>query len=126
MPAPPAPAPREAHIEELPADDNDVADRNIITALKDDTTAPLATDEMTDEDKEREAEKIMSYFDRMERNPAMQMVQNPMKEAVASGRADEWDKREADEEQRRQIKQDQEDEEEAMREMAAYKARKRR
>lgn len=127
MPGPPAPPAEEAHIEELPDDDNDAsADRNIITALKSDSTASPATTDMTDEEKEREAEKIMSYFDRMERNPAMQMVKNPMKEAVASGRADEWEKKEADEELRRRAQQDEEDEKEALREMAAYKARKQR
>lgn len=79
---------------------------------------------MTQEEKEREAEKIMNYFERMERNPAMQMLQNPMKEAVASGKADEFDRKEAEEEIRRLKLQDEADEEEALRDLAAYKARK--
>ena len=122
IPAPPAPAQSQsAHIEEIP----NAEDRNLITALKPDPTSQsYSTDDMTQEEKEREAEKIMNYFERMERNPAMQMLQNPMKEAVASGKADEFDRKEAEEEIRRLKLQDEADEEEALRDLAAYKARK--
>lgn len=42
--------------------------------------------EMTDEEKEREAEKLFVLFDRLERSGAMPPSQNPIRKAVAEGK----------------------------------------
>jgi len=47
---------------------------------------PKAEIEMTDEEKEREAEKLFVLFDRLERSGAIQPSQNPIRKAAAEGR----------------------------------------
>lgn len=42
--------------------------------------------DMTDEEKEREAEKLFVLFDRLERSGALQPSQNPIRKAVQEGR----------------------------------------
>lgn len=42
--------------------------------------------EMTDEEKEREAEKLFVLFDRLERSGALPPSQNPIRKAVAEGK----------------------------------------
>ena len=42
--------------------------------------------QMTDEEKEREAEKLFVLFDRLERSGAMAPNQNPIRKAIASGK----------------------------------------
>lgn len=42
--------------------------------------------DMTDEEKEREAEKLFTLFDRLEKSGAMPASQNPIRKAVAEGK----------------------------------------
>lgn len=42
--------------------------------------------EMTDEEKEREAEKLFVLFDRLEKSGALQPSQNPIRKAAQEGR----------------------------------------
>ncbi len=127
----PQPPKQEAHIEEI--NDDAVASkpgstsvsglRDPITSLKPETNpqpSPLAG--MTDEEKEREAERLFTLFDRMDRNPAMKMA-NPMEQAVRRGDVDKWDQMDAAEEVRNLRLQEDIDEAEALKEMAAWKAR---
>jgi hypothetical protein len=88
---------------------------------------------MTEEEKEVEAERLMTLFQRMERNPAMSMVSgdartpvNPMREMVGSGRMQAFEKEEAERERKRVELEDREDEEEALRELEQYKKRVKR
>ena len=41
---------------------------------------------MTDEEKEREAEKLFVLFDRLERSGAIDPNQNPIRKAIAGGK----------------------------------------
>lgn len=82
---------------------------------------PMA--DMSQEEKEREAERLMALFERMERNPAMQLVQNPMKDAVRSGKIDEWERTEQEQELQRIREQEAADEAEAAKEVANWKRR---
>lgn len=128
MGLPPKP---EATVEEIPDDpapaENDTDDgapRNPITGLEQAEDEPKSTmADMTDEEKEREAERMMALFDRMERNPAMQLVENPMKEAVRSGKIEEWEKSEDERELQRIREQEAADEAEAAREVSEWKKR---
>lgn len=123
MSPPPKP---EATIEEI-RDEGIVsaeAARNPISGLlqkTDETKHPMA--DVTQEEKEREAERMMALFDRMEKNPAMQLVENPMKDAVRSGKIDEWERSEQDKELQRIREQEAEDEAEAAKEISKWKKR---
>jgi hypothetical protein len=79
---------------------------------------------MTDEEKEREAEKLFVLFDRMNRNGAMSVV-NPVKEAQASGKLTTTAQEEEAERKRLKEEED-EDERQALAEMQRYKERKAR
>lgn len=77
---------------------------------------------MTDEEKEREAEKLFVLFDRMNRNPAMSVV-NPVKQAQENGQL--TTSAEEEELERKKLEQeDEEDEKQALEEMKRYKERK--
>lgn len=95
-------------------------------------TAPDPARPMTQEEKEIEAERLMTLFQRMERNPAMSMmsgdnkVPNPMREMVDSGRMRSFEKDEAERERKRVEAEEGEDEEQALRELAQYKKRVKR
>lgn len=77
MSAPPAPDGGDESIPELPDSD----DINPITGStqKKDTKVQ---DEMTDEEKEREMEKMFVLFDRLERNGAITAENNPVRGAI--------------------------------------------
>ena len=47
---------------------------------------PAAMPDMTDEEKEREAEKLFVLFDRLEKSGAIQPDQNPIRKAVEQGK----------------------------------------
>ena len=47
---------------------------------------PAPQIEMSDEEKEREAEKLFVLFDRLERNGAIDPASNPIRRAVQEGR----------------------------------------
>ncbi|KAJ9098671.1 hypothetical protein QFC21_004319 [Naganishia friedmannii] len=127
MPLPPK---REAKIEEIPDDYpascNPEPDpfRNPITGLQQQdakTHHPMA--DMTEEEKEHEAEKMMALFDRMARNPTMQLVENPMKDAVRTGKIEEFERVEREREMEDIRKQEIEDQAEAEKEVADWKKR---
>lgn len=77
---------------------------------------------MTDEEKEREAEKLFVLFDRMNKNGAMSVV-NPVKEAQATGKLASTAEEQELERKRLQEEED-EDERQALAEMQRYKERK--
>jgi hypothetical protein len=121
----PPPKP-QAKIGEIP-DETDVPTdslRNPITGLaqeEDEPEHPMA--DMTQEEKEREAERMMALFDRMDKNPAMQLVENPMKDAVQSGKIDEWERSEQEKELQRIREEEEADEAEAAKELLEWKNR---
>jgi hypothetical protein len=121
---------REAKIEEMPEDNTASgisaidSSRNPITGLQqEEDTTQYSTADMTEEEKEQEAEKMMALFDRMARNPTMQLVENPMKEAVRSGKIEEFERVEREKEMDEIRKQEQEDQAEAEKEIADWKKR---
>lgn len=78
---------------------------------------------MTEEEKEREAEKLYVLFDRMTRTGVME-VDNPVRKARAEGRfAETTDEAEA--ERKRLQAEDERIEREVEEEMAVFKSRKR-
>jgi len=93
------------------------------------TTGTTSTADMTQEEKEVEAERLMTLFQRMERNPAMSMISgdaHPMRDMVDSGRMQTFEKDEAERERKRVEEEGDEDEEQALRELAQYKKRVKR
>jgi hypothetical protein len=110
--------------------------RHPITALEqpadDGWSSPFAG--MTDEEKDREAEKMYALFERLERNPILQAgaptasgapkpLRQVMADKVAAGEADAWERREAERERLEAEREADMIEEEAMRELAAYRNR---
>lgn len=116
-------------IEELLDDDAEISPpiaRNPMTGLQALEDSVPAGADMTQEEKEREAERLMHLFERMERNPAMKVMENPMKEMVRSGKMETWEK-DAEEKERKRLEMEEEgEEEEALRELAQYKKRMKR
>ncbi|WVQ96285.1 hypothetical protein IAU59_003389 [Kwoniella sp. CBS 9459] len=109
--------------------------RNPITSLHGEIGNAAASDsgEMTQEEKEREAERLFVLFERMEKNPVISMksradddgaegkkisIKDMMRDKLGKGefQDDEDDRKEAEEEEKR-------DEEEALKELEAYKRR---
>lgn len=105
---------------------------------------------MTQEEKEREAERLFVLFERMERNPVIstgtrakapaetgtsgaaggaeekgKSVKELMSEKLRSGQVEEWEKRDEEEEEKRRVEEERKDEEEALRELGEYKRRTR-
>jgi hypothetical protein len=125
--------PPPAKIEEIPDAPVSAQERHPITSLAPPTVGahdPL--DDMTQEEKEREAEKLFVLFDRMEKNPVISMnsgekgeggskktPRDLMREKLARGELEGVEKEEdmeREEEERR-------DEEEAMADLRRYKER---
>lgn len=90
---------------------------------------------MTDEEKEREAEKMFVLFERLNRNPIIKAgaptpdggtksLKEAMQDKVASGEAERWEAAEAERVRTEAIAQEEADEEEAAKEMEAYFKRK--
>ncbi|EJD54167.1 hypothetical protein AURDEDRAFT_157421 [Auricularia subglabra TFB-10046 SS5] len=77
MAPPPATTPPGA--ADLPA-----GELNPITGMRVDPNAPSALDGMTDEEKEREAERLFVLFDRLEKTGVG--VQNPFRKAIQEGK----------------------------------------
>lgn len=124
--------PPPAKIEEIEDDSlPEGQDRNPITSLAPPTIEPKnPLDEMTEEEKEREAEKLFVLFDRMEKNPVISMnsgdgerkgPKDIMREKLERGELenDDRDAKLKDEE-------DQRDEDEAMADLRRYKDRQAR
>lgn len=130
--------PPPAKIEEIQDLDPTPPDRHPITSLAPPTAGsepPNPLDGMTDEEKEREAEKLFVLFDRMEKNPVISMTSGAgegegektktktprelMREKLAKGELegqDDIEAKEREEEEKR-------DEEEAMADLRRYKER---
>ncbi|OXM75967.1 hypothetical protein C364_06519 [Cryptococcus neoformans Bt63] len=114
------------------------ASRNPITGIENANQAAGDLDEMTQEEKEREAERLFILFDRMEKNPVISMksgddqdgqkrevqgLKDIMREKLENGDMDRWDRKDEQTERQRLEEEAQKDEEEAFRELAAYKRR---
>lgn len=112
--------------------------RNPITGIENGNRATGDLDEMTQEEKEREAERLFILFDRMEKNPVISMksgddqdgqkskaqgLKDIMREKLESGDMERWDRKDEQEERQRLEEEAQKDEEEAFRELVAYKRR---
>lgn len=97
---------------------------NPITGIYDDSPNTGDEAQMTDEEKEREAERLFTLFERMNRNGAMSVV-NPVKEAQQTGKLTTTVDEEESDRQKLQQEED-EDEREALAEMLRYKERKQR
>ena len=120
------PSKSEATIEEIPDAENVSTESpcNPITGLVQETDEPRhPMADMSQEEKEREAEKMMALFDRMEKNPAMQLMENPMKDAVRSGKIDDWEKSEGEKVLQNIREQEAQDEAEAAKEIMEWKKR---
>lgn len=110
--------------------------RNPITSLdaEDDDSSPFAG--MTEEEKEAEAEKMFVLFDRLSRNPVIsaaapgeggtKSVEEAMREQVSKGVGAKWEEEEGKRELARIEKEEEEDEEGALKELAAYRERKKK
>lgn len=127
--------PPEARIEDLPDEDGvgvGIEERNPITSLRPDASASGAADPLaglTQEEKEREAERLFVLFDRMERNPvisaqsssgAATSAKDIMRAKLERGELESDDL--AEDAERRE--QERKDEEEAMADLRRYKERK--
>ena len=77
---------------------------------------------MTQEEKEREAERLYVLFDRMANSGVME-VENPIRQAQAQGRFSETTD-EAEAELKRLQEEEEEDERQVLEDMERYRARK--
>jgi hypothetical protein len=133
-------APPEASIQEIPDPAPAEPDRDPITALRERMDAlknrpdPSEGPPMTDEEKEREAERLYTLFKRLEKNPVLSMQsQSPgagggaptststsidqiMRDKLASGEMDEVLRREEEAERAAREREEREDEVAAARE----------
>ncbi|WVO24978.1 uncharacterized protein IAS62_006361 [Cryptococcus decagattii] len=110
--------------------------RNPITGIENANQAADDLNKMTEEEKEREAERLFILFDRLEKNQVISMksgddqdgqkskvqgLKEKMREKLESGEMERWDSKDAQEERQRLEEEAARDEEEAFRELAAYK-----
>lgn len=110
--------------------------RNPITGIENANQAADDLNKMTEEEKEREAERLFILFDRLEKNQVICMksgddqdgqkskvqgLKEKMREKLESGEMERWDSKDAQEERQRLEEEAARDEEEAFRELAAYK-----
>ncbi|EIW67595.1 hypothetical protein TREMEDRAFT_33211, partial [Tremella mesenterica DSM 1558] len=107
-------------------------ERNPITSLRRDDDTSL--DDMTQEEKESEAERLFVLFERMERNPVISMksgdeqkgVKDVMREKMQSGELEVKEREEEEADRRRLEEEEKIDEEDARKEMEAYRQRMKR
>ncbi|KAM0789558.1 hypothetical protein ACM66B_000369 [Microbotryomycetes sp. NB124-2] len=95
----------------------------ITGAYEDASSARDDLAQMTDEEKEREAEKLYVLFDRMNRTGVVSTMDNPVDKAKQDGKL-ETTKAEMDAEKDRLDREDEELEQEVVQELAQYKAKK--
>ncbi|OCF35034.1 hypothetical protein I316_03074 [Kwoniella heveanensis BCC8398] len=108
--------------------------RNPVTSLRGDIgNAADGLDSMTQEEKEREAERLFVLFERMEKNPVISMksgadgegegkkisIKDLMRDKLAKGELED----ENGYDRRHEAEEDERDEEEALRDLEAYKRR---
>lgn len=60
----------------------DTSKVNPITGIVEEPKGPSAMDEMTEEEKEQEMEKLFVLFDRLERNGGISKENNPMRKVI--------------------------------------------
>ncbi|WVQ73410.1 hypothetical protein IAR50_002982 [Cryptococcus sp. DSM 104548] len=108
--------------------------RHPITGLKGQVNVQ-DMNEMSEEEKEREAERLFALFDRMEKNPVISMksgeegnekakgIRDIMREKLEKGELEEWQGKDDEAERRRQEEQEARDEVEALKEIQQYKQR---
>ncbi|WVQ84382.1 hypothetical protein IAT38_006534 [Cryptococcus sp. DSM 104549] len=111
-----------------------------ITGLRYTPDSQAGLKEMTQEEKEREAERLFVLFERMERNPVISMksgedkekggegkkdvkIKELMREQLEKGNVAEWEKKDEEEERRRLEEEERKDEEQAVREVEEYRRR---
>lgn len=80
---PPAGHPRPSSSVEVPSTSADGVPINPITGI---AQQPAVEPEMTDEEKEQEAEKLFVLFDRLEKSGSLPPNQNPIRHAAAQGK----------------------------------------
>lgn len=130
--------PPEARIEEIPDDPTTAVkettindDRNPITSLQPPSTIqPDPLEGLTQEEKEREAERLFVLFDRMERNPVIS-AQSQAGAGVSANeimrgkleRGELADDHEEERERKEMEEQDKRDEEEVAADMKRYRER---
>lgn len=110
--------------------------RNPITGIENANQAADDLNKMTEEEKEREAERLFILFDRLEKNQVISMksgddqdgqkskvqgLKEKMRKKLESGEMERWDSKDEQEERQRLEEEAAKDEEEAFRELAAYK-----
>lgn len=115
-------------------------ERHPITALEakegDDPAEALKA--MSQEEKEREAERLFVLFNRMEKNhvisagpsadgqtsgPPRKSMMDSMREKLEKGEVEQWERKDNEEDQRRLKEEEDIEEAEALRDLAAYKKR---
>ncbi|UZJ54561.1 hypothetical protein CBS101457_003881 [Exobasidium rhododendri] len=80
---------------------------------------------MTEEEKEAEAERLFSLFDRLDRTGVIK-VQNPLQHGVETGRIQELEEKEDEEERQRIVEEDAETERAVERDMKAFREKEKR
>ncbi|KJE00544.1 hypothetical protein I311_05884 [Cryptococcus gattii NT-10] len=110
--------------------------RNPITGIENVNQAADDLNKMTEEEKERDAERLFILFDRLEKNQVISMksgddqdgqkskvqgLKEKMREKLESGEMERWDSKDDQEERQRLEEEAARDEEEAFREVAAYR-----
>lgn len=80
---------------------------------------------MTEEEKEAEAERLFSLFDRLDRTGVVK-VQHPVQQAVEAGRIHEVEERQDEAEKRRALDEERETETVVEREMKAFREKQKR
>ncbi|KAK4054160.1 hypothetical protein OIV83_001186 [Microbotryomycetes sp. JL201] len=96
---------------------------NPITGAYDNPSSRDELAHMTDEEKEREAEKLYVLFDRMNRTGVVSTLENPVDKAKQEGKL-ESTKADLDAEKSRLDREDEETERQVQQELAQYKAKK--
>lgn len=79
--------------------------------------------EMSEEEKEAEAERLFGLFDRLERTGIVKVAHHPMQQAVDSGSIKEMEENEAKEEAQRRAQEEKDLETTVEREMKQYRSR---
>ena len=123
--------PPPARIEELRDTNPTASERNPITSLQADPEEPPsdASPSMTLAEKERETERLLTLFDRMDRNKVMSAqtgngerkgMKEVMEDQMRSGAFREKEEKMEEEEEKRRQEEEEREEEEAMRDLREY------
>lgn len=83
-------------------------------------------EEMTEEEKEAEAERLFTLFDRMEKNGIVKLGHHPIQQAVESGKIQDLDEEFASMQASKELEEDKEVETTVEREMKAFREKNKR